>query len=72
MTDSELLKAFIKASGLTMDFISHSLGVSKKRLQNKIDGKVEFKADELCVMIRLLNLSERQTMNIFFSGFSEG
>ena len=66
MTDSELLRAHIKVSGLSEDFIAHELGISMKRLQNKIDGKTQFKADELCFLVKHLKLTERQIMDIFF------
>lgn len=67
MTDSKRLKEVVKASGLKKKFIAERIGVSYRSYLNKENGVTGFFADELCIMVRLLNLSEQEMMNIFFA-----
>ena len=67
MTNTKLLKEVVKASGLKKKFIAEQIGASYRSYLNKENGITGFFADELCVMVRLLNLSEQEMMNIFFA-----
>lgn len=68
MTDTILLKKKIEESGLRLDYIYESLGISRVSLYNKLSGKTEFtlkEARKLCEILNITSLRERDS--IFFS-----
>lgn len=67
MTNSVLLKEIVKESGLKKTFIAERMGVSYSTYMRKESGKSPFYSDELSIMWSLLNLSEKEVTDIFFS-----
>ena len=67
MTDSAKLKDVIKSSGLKKNYIAERLGISPQGYQKKENGLIEFKASEVAIMKDILNLSAKQTAEIFLS-----
>lgn len=68
MTNSTLLDAKIKASGLKRGFIAEKLGISYDWLKKKIDGIVPFKAYEIQILCDILNITDLQEKEqIFFA-----
>ena len=68
MTNSALLYAKIKESGLKLGFIAEKLDISYPWLKRKINGDVPFKAYEiqiLCELLQITDLSEKDL--IFFA-----
>nr|DAP79974.1 MAG TPA: Regulatory protein [Caudoviricetes sp.] len=67
MTDSKELKRAIKESGISVTHIATVLGISRGALYMKIDNVTEFKASEIVVLKKMLNLSDKQRDDIFFN-----
>ena len=68
MTDTALLKAKIKGSGLKIAYIAEQMGLSRYGLYLKINGENEFTVGEvqcLCNLLRIDSLEERE--DIFFA-----
>ena len=68
MTNTELLEAKIRESGLKKAAIAKALGLSYFALSQKVTGKSDFKSEEILTMCELLNitaLTERE--RIFFA-----
>ncbi len=68
MTNVELLKKKIADSGLKIAYITENLGISYQGFSRKANGETEFKASEISIMRRLLNLTAEETEEIFFAG----
>lgn len=67
MTNTKLLEAKIKQSGLKKCHIAARLGVSSAGLTNLIRGRAEFKASQIHVLADLLNLTAQEKEAIFFA-----
>ena len=68
MTNTELLREAITRSGLKLQFIADTLGISRFALDNKIENKSQFKSGEiktLCNLLGIESLSEKEL--IFFA-----
>ena len=68
MTNTELLREAITRSGLKLQFIADTLGISRFALNNKIENKSQFKSGEiktLCNLLGIESLSEKE--RIFFA-----
>jgi hypothetical protein len=68
MTNTELLREAITRSGLKLQFIADTLGISRFALNNKIENKSQFKSGEiktLCNLLGIESLSEKEL--IFFA-----
>ena len=68
MTDTKLLKEWIKRSGLKQEFISEKLGLSSYGFARKRDNLSHFTASEidvLCDVLRIEKLEDR--FAIFFA-----
>ena len=68
MTNTELLREAITRSGLKLQFIADTLGISRFALNNKIENKSQFKSGEiktLCNLLGMESLSEKEL--IFFA-----
>lgn len=68
--DTERLDRAIKKSGLKQSFISEKMGISKQALSDKKNGKTAFRQSEVYVMCDLLQLSDEESNQIFFSLFT--
>ena len=67
MTDSVKLKEAIEKTGIKKNFIAKQLGISPQGYQKKENGLIEFKASEISIMKDILNLSAKETNDIFLS-----
>lgn len=67
MTDSKLLREYIKRAGLKLQFVAEQLGLSRFALQMKIDNESEFKVSEALALAELLGMSEEEMGRIFFN-----
>jgi plasmid maintenance system antidote protein VapI len=67
MTNTSLLKDYIKRSGYKIRFLAHQLGISEHSLSRKINGKNEFKANEIDMLCSLLKIGTKDRMAIFFA-----
>lgn len=68
MTNTQLLRDRILASGLKYQYIAKEMGLSRVGLMNKIENVTEFKTSEvemLCDILRITSIEER--MAIFFA-----
>lgn len=67
MTDTKLLRIRIDESGYKMHFIAQKLGLTYQGFLNKLNNKHEFKATEIRMLQKLLNLSNEERDRIFFT-----
>jgi len=67
MTNTAKLNEIIRVSGLDRAFIAHMLGISSSSFENRANGLTQFKTADISIMRDLLNLSNDQMMDIFFS-----
>ncbi|MBQ2670489.1 MAG: toxin-antitoxin system, antitoxin component, Xre family protein [Clostridia bacterium] len=71
MTDTKLLELAIVRAGVTKREIAKALNISETALYAKIKGVREFKASEIIIIQRLLNLSNEERDRIFFADVVE-
>ena len=67
MTNTALLEEYIEKSGFKKGFIAKALSITAYALSMKINGKNEFKASEIDILCKLLNIGIRDRMRIFFA-----
>ena len=67
MTNTELLKEKLEASGLKKGFICEKLDISRPSLNKKIENEAPFKAYEIQILSTLLNLTIDEKEAIFFA-----
>ena len=67
MTDSKLLSSVIAESGITIIAIARKMGISREAFYKKMNNETEFKASEISVMQKILNLSNEKRDDIFFA-----
>lgn len=65
--NDELLRKKIDSSDLSKSFIAECLGLSRQGLHNKLIGEREFKGSEIKKLSILLNLSDSEREEIFFT-----
>lgn len=67
MTDTMMLREKIDLSGYKIRFIAEKLGITYQGFLNKVNNKTFFKADEICQLSQLLNLTTDEREKIFFT-----
>jgi len=67
MKGLELLRKKIDQSGLKLTYVAERLGISYQGLKKKLDGDTEFKASEIAVLKDVLQLSDAEVQDIFFT-----
>ena len=68
MTDTLELEIAIKRAGFTKKEIAGKLGITQMGLHNKMNNISEFKASEIALLYKLLNLNSfEEQQKIFFS-----
>lgn len=67
MTNTSLLEEYIKNSGLKKSFIAGELGLSRYGFLRKCNNKGEFRATEIDVLCKLLQIGVKDRMAIFFA-----
>lgn len=67
MTNTTLLEQYIDQSGYKKSYIAAQLGITSYAFALKINNKSEFKANEIDILCKLLNISVKDRMRIFFA-----
>lgn len=67
MTNKLELELQIKRCGITKRELAQRLGISEMALSNKINNESEFKASEIVILEKELNMSKKQRELIFFA-----
>ena len=67
MTDTLEIKKIIRMKGFTLDTLSKKIGISRTSLRYKINNIVEFNAQEIKHIQKILELSNEQRDHIFFA-----
>ena len=67
ITDTELLNAKIKDSGMTIVAIAEKTGIDRATLYNRFKGKGEFTASEIVSLSKVLRLTKPERDKIFLT-----
>ena len=67
ITNTKLLREKIEQSGYKLRFIAEKIGITYQGLLNKINGRSEFRANEIQALYDLLGLTEEERVAIFFA-----
>ena len=67
MTNTTLLERYIEKSGYKKSFIAKQIGISAYALAMKINNESEFKAREISILCKILNISAKDRDAIFFA-----
>lgn len=67
MTDTELLRRIIKERGFALKPLSARIGLSYQGFWNKVHGLQEFRQGEIIQLSKILDLTEKQMLTIFFT-----
>ena len=67
MTDTLEIKKIIRMKGFTLDTLSKKIGISRTSLSYKINNIVEFNAQEIKHIQKILELSNEQRDQIFIA-----
>ena len=67
MTNTSLLKDYIRRSGYRKSYIAKCVGISAYTFALKCENKSEFKATEIDVICELLKIGIEDRMSIFFA-----
>ena len=67
MTDTLEIKKIIRMKGFTLDTLSKKIGISRTSLSYKINNIVEFNAQEIKHIQKILELYNEQRDHIFFA-----
>lgn len=67
MTNTEMLRRYIRNSGLKHGFLAEQLGLSRAGFWLKVKGTNEFTVSEVMALTKLLKLSTRERDQIFFN-----
>ncbi len=67
MTNVDELNDVISKSGLSKTFIAKKLGITRQALYRKLRNELYFRQNEITALRKLLNLSEAETICIFFA-----
>lgn len=67
MTNTTLLKEKIKNSGVKVTFLAKQLGITYMAFTNRMNGKVEFRMNEVRKIVEILHLTPEETQTIFFA-----
>lgn len=65
--DTSLLKSFMVRNGDTQADLAMALGISRSRMNAKINGKAEFWSSEIGVLRERYSLSANDVDTIFFA-----
>ena len=67
MVNTQLLDSKIDVSGLKVNHIVETLGLSRNGFDKKRKGKIKFRKPEIYVLCDLLHLTEDEKQSIFFT-----
>ena len=63
----ELLRAFIRDSGVKVSFLADKIGISRQALHSKIAGSRPFTQSEIMALKIALHMNDEDFMRIFFA-----
>lgn len=66
MTDTALLKQVIHDSGLKLDYIANSIGISRQSLSKKINNVTSFNQYEIFKLCEILNITNAKMKEKIF------
>lgn len=66
MTNTQLLRARIEASGLKLQFIAGRLGISRAALTMKIENQSDFRQREIKELCTLLHIDTPEEKDLIF------
>ena len=67
MTNTTLLEKYIEKSGYKKSYIAEQIGLTAWGFMLKVNNKSEFKASEIDALCKLLKISNKDRMAIFFA-----
>jgi len=67
MTNTLKLKAIILEKGFVQEQLAEQLGIRSATFNYKLNNKTEFKASEIKKLTEILNLSDAEWKQIFFT-----
>ncbi len=67
MANVNILRANIILKNLKLSEFSEMIGIKKSALYRKLSGKTQFKCDEIERISKVLDLTDEQIIDIFFS-----
>lgn len=67
MTDSQKLNDLINESGISFTAICAKMGITRRSLYNKVNGRTDFKVSELNALQRILHMTAEERDSIFFN-----
>lgn len=67
MVDIDLLKTYIKDSGVTMMALSSKTGMNRATLYTRLSGARDFTASEIMSISEALKMTKKERDDIFFS-----
>lgn len=67
MTNTPLLEEYIRKSGYKKSRLAEALGISRYGFALKCNNKAEFRASEIDILCKFLDISVRDRMAIFFA-----
>jgi DNA-binding Xre family transcriptional regulator len=67
MANVEKLNALIDYKGIKKIWLADQLGITQQTLINKLSGANDFKLQEVNTLCKILNISEKETKQIFFN-----
>ncbi len=67
MTNTKLLEEYIEKSGYKRSYLAKALNITSYALALKITNKSEFKASEIDILCKVLDIPVEDRMSIFFA-----
>ena len=64
--DKTAMRATMVKHGDTYERLAEALDLPVSALSHRINGQIEFRASEICKVVRRYRLSPQETMDIFF------
>lgn len=61
-----LLKYIMEKRGVTKKDLAECIGIKYNAICLRLNGKIDFKRNEISKIVQFLNLSDEQIINIFF------
>lgn len=63
----ELLRAFIRASGIKVSYLADKIGMTRQSLHAKLNGNRTFTQSEIMALKIALHMNDEDFMHIFFA-----
>ena len=63
----ELLRAFIRASGIKVSYLAEKIGMTRQSLHAKLNGSRTFTQSEIMALKIALHMNDEDFMHIFFA-----